>query len=70
VIFSRRRAVKILFTALLLIAVGFVGAQPLAVVDEETFDFGQIEEGPDAVHHFKIRNEGDSTLKIINVRSS
>ena len=61
---------KILVAVFLVLALGAVAAQPVAVAEEEVFDFGTIEEGPEATHVFKIRNEGDSTLKIVNVRSS
>jgi hypothetical protein len=62
--------VRFFIPVLLLLAVVFSGAGPQAIVDESTFDFGEIEEDPEATHHFMIRNEGDSTLHIINVRSS
>ena len=61
---------KSYIAAFLFLAIGIAFAQPVAVVEESSFDFGQLEEGPEATHHFMIRNEGDSTLKIVNVRSS
>ncbi|HEY5037863.1 MAG TPA: DUF1573 domain-containing protein, partial [bacterium] len=34
------------------------------------FDFGNVDEGPDIIHEFYLRNKGKSTLKITNVGTS
>jgi hypothetical protein len=43
---------------------------PRLVVDEPHFDFGQQQNNQTIEHTFVIRNEGDATLDITNVRSS
>lgn len=40
---------------------------PVAVVTETEFDFGAVSEGNEYVHDFKIANQGDGVLQIINV---
>jgi hypothetical protein len=62
--------VRFFLPVAILLALGVAGAVPVASVSEEIHDFGTIEEGPDATHIFEIRNTGDDTLNIINVRSS
>ena len=40
---------------------------PAAVVTETEFDFGEVKEGNDYVHDFRIANKGDAVLEIIKV---
>jgi|WetSurMetagenome_2_1015567.scaffolds.fasta_scaffold00537_16 hypothetical protein len=40
---------------------------PVAVLTETEFDFGEVSEGNDYVHDFKIANKGDAVLEIIKV---
>jgi hypothetical protein len=40
---------------------------PVAVITETEFDFGEVSEGNDYVHDFKIANKGDAVLEIIKV---
>jgi hypothetical protein len=40
---------------------------PVAVVTETEFDFGEVSEGNEYVHDFKIANKGDAVLEIIKV---
>ena len=62
---------NILAAACLVLAlVGQAGAVPRAVVDEPDFNFGPQHNNQSIDHTFVIRNEGDSTLEITNIRSS
>ncbi len=40
---------------------------PVAVVAETEFDFGEVAEGNEYVHDFKIANKGDGALQILKV---
>jgi hypothetical protein len=40
---------------------------PVAVITETEFDFGEVSEGNEYVHDFKIANKGDAVLEIIKV---
>ena len=40
---------------------------PVAVVPETEYDFGEVREGNDYVHDFRIANKGDAVLEIIKV---
>lgn len=43
---------------------------PKLVVDETTFNFGEVENERDVEHTFILRNEGDMTLEISSTRAS
>ena len=43
---------------------------PVVEVPEKAFDFGQIAEGDQAVHVFRIKNAGAGPLKILDVHAS
>ena len=40
---------------------------PVAVVTETEYDFGEVREGNDYVHDFRIANKGDAVLQLISV---
>ncbi len=40
---------------------------PVAVITETEFDFGEVSEGNEYVHDFKIANKGDAVLEITKV---
>lgn len=40
---------------------------PSAQISEMTFDFGELVEGKDYIHDFKIKNSGAATLEIKKV---
>ena len=44
------------------------GKAPKAIVGEMTFLVGDILEGTDVVHSFRIKNAGDAELQILSVR--
>lgn len=66
-----------LLLALALLCVGFTqqasgqgsapAAGPSAQISEMTFDFGELIEGRDYTHDFKIKNAGSATLEIKKV---
>ncbi len=43
-------------------------AAPAVEIAEPEYDFGEIDEGGQVVHTFKVKNSGDAELKILNVR--
>ena len=43
---------------------------PVIEFVEETFDFGELPEGPQATHEFKFKNTGTEPLIISNVKAS
>ena len=49
-------------------AVGGEGV-PVAVVEEQSFEFPPQFEGTDVVHDFIIKNKGDAELKIVEVKA-
>ena len=44
--------------------------QPKAVAVEPDFDFGEVEEGVNVEHVFKLRNEGNAELAILSAKGS
>lgn len=42
---------------------------PVAVIENGSFDFGEIYEGTDVLHDFKIQNKGDADLEIKEVKA-
>ena len=46
------------------------GEGPLMVIEEETFDFGDAEEGTVLTHVFNFKNCGNDTLRIRRVRGT
>ena len=42
---------------------------PVAVIENSSFDFGEIYDGTDVIHDFKIQNKGDADLEIKEVKS-
>lgn len=45
-------------------------AAPVIQFTEETFDFGELEEGPQVTHEFKFKNTGKEPLTLSNVKAS
>lgn len=45
-------------------------AQPAITIEEPSFDFGTIQEGPEAAHDFIVMNKGDQLLKIDRLQTS
>ncbi|MCD6584412.1 MAG: DUF1573 domain-containing protein [Desulfobacteraceae bacterium] len=42
---------------------------PVTVIENSSFDFGEIYEGIDVLHDFKIQNKGDADLEIKEVKT-
>jgi len=42
---------------------------PVAVVENGSFDFGEIYDGTDVIHDFKIQNKGDADLEIKEIKA-
>jgi hypothetical protein len=63
---TRRSALWFAFAG----AAGVAFGSPQISIDSSTFDLGTIYEGklPSATHAFKVKNTGDSTLHILNVK--
>lgn len=51
-------------------AAGESTGQPKAVAVEPNFDFGEVEEGVNVEHVFKLRNEGKAELAILSAKGS
>ncbi|MBN1907831.1 MAG: DUF1573 domain-containing protein [Deltaproteobacteria bacterium] len=49
---------------------GTTFSAPAGFVDEKLFNFGTILEGTDVPHNFIIENRGDSTLRVLKVKSN
>jgi hypothetical protein len=45
-----------------------VSAQSVAVIDNPVYNFGKVTAGMPVSHDFIIKNQGDSTLHIINIK--
>lgn len=43
--------------------------KPVAVVENDSFDFGTQFEGVDIIHDYIIKNTGDADLEILSVKS-
>jgi len=54
--------------ALVLALAPALEAQPRATVRESVFDFGVVARGDEVEHTFRIANEGDKTLEIVEVK--
>ncbi len=52
------------------LSAGLAGAGPRLGVDEPVSDFGSVEQGTPVTHVFQLKNTGDATLRISNVKSS
>lgn len=52
------------------LAISPTGPYPKAVVDEYTYDFGQMVLGSTQRHTFSIRNEGEAPLKLVKGQST
>lgn len=66
-----KRPLSSLFLSLSALALGLCGsalAQPRAFVAQPVVDVGVIARGDTAEHTFEIRNEGDTTLEIVEVK--
>ena len=61
---------RLLAVALVSVAPQVAGAAPRIAVPERVFDFGPVERGTRLEHVFRIVNEGDSELRIEQVKSS
>ena len=44
-------------------------AKPVAFVENKSHDFGTVFEGADVTYDYVIRNNGDSDLEILSVKS-
>lgn len=59
---------------LILLCNGFLGrvadAQPRLLVERPVFDFGEVEQGTSIEHVFRLRNGGDSPLRVEHVKST
>ncbi|MDA8404632.1 MAG: hypothetical protein M0Z56_10635 [Desulfobacteraceae bacterium] len=44
-------------------------SKPVAVTLSDAYDFGEVFEGPDAIHEYIIKNTGDANLEIKNVKA-
>lgn len=42
---------------------------PVAVVENDSYDFGAVYEGVDVIHDFKIQNKGDADLEVTDVKA-
>lgn len=49
-------------------ALGQARKGPRIAVEGRQFDFGEVKEGTELEHTFKVLNKGDEPLKIISVR--
>jgi hypothetical protein len=63
-VMKRFLAVVVIFFPLLLLA------KPEISFDKTTWNFGEVWEGDTAVCYFSFKNVGDSTLKILDIRST
>ncbi len=58
-----------------LAAIGFLTpvqadeAAPVAVIENDSFDFGSVYAGIDVIHDFIIQNKGDADLEIKDVKA-
>lgn len=43
--------------------------KPVAVMETDTYDFGEVFEGTDVIHDFIIKNTGDADLEIKEVKA-
>jgi hypothetical protein len=43
--------------------------QPVAVVEADTYDFGEVYEGTDIIFDFIVKNTGDADLEILTVKT-
>jgi hypothetical protein len=59
-----------LFLAFLLAAPALTAAAPAAVVPEAVYEFPDIPDGEYVVHDFVIRNEGDTVLNVLKVKTT
>ncbi|MCK4233865.1 DUF1573 domain-containing protein [candidate division WOR-3 bacterium] len=50
--------------------ISFTNASPKIVFEKKTFNFGEIIQGENVDCFFHFKNDGDTTLKIIDVRST
>ena len=51
------------------IALAQKNSGPVMVLKEQTFDFGEVEEGEVIEHAFQVLNQGDRTLNITKVKA-
>ena len=42
---------------------------PVAVFENDSFDFGSVYEGTNVIHDFKVQNKGDADLEIKDVKA-
>ena len=67
-----KTVLKTFFVLLILIGLPFTAYTedkqgPQLVLQERTFDFGQVKEGKRIIHAFTILNQGDAVLRIHKV---
>ena len=46
------------------------GSDPVAVINERSFDFNEVKEGSTVKHAFSVLNKGDQVLEIKKVKPS
>jgi hypothetical protein len=63
-----RLAVIICFLAVLTSAYAGEG-KPIAVIEADTYDFGEVYEGTDIIANFIVKNTGDADLEILTVKT-
>lgn len=68
-VISRGVLLAALLTALIAPAVFGGEGRPLAVVDKPVHNFGSVYAGEKIYHSFEIRNKGDDTLVIEDIKS-
>lgn len=44
-------------------------AKPIAVIEADTYNFGEVYEGTDIISDFIIKNTGDADLEILTVKT-
>jgi hypothetical protein len=64
------RSTLLLLKFFIVTSIGSVFAQGQMVFKEETFDFGNVVEGTQAVHEFEFVNKGNEPVIISNVQAS
>jgi hypothetical protein len=47
-----------------------IASGPQIVIEERSFDFKAVEEGPRLEHSFRVSNQGDQILEIRRVKTS
>ena len=60
----------IVFSSFTLLSFAYAGkGGPIAVIEADTYDFGEVYEGTDIVSNFIVKNTGDADLEIQTVKT-